>query len=753
MAFENLELIEEIDTTAPASESKERFKEFPEGISRVESMLGGKARVLPNDVPGVKYYGYLLGKGKQLRANESYVLEVEYPEDKPRSIIINNRGCETIRGFYTSNTVGDALKAKYVSGNPESLEIPLSQRFERSQMLMTLQARTSEISWKRMAELPLDAMGERTLRPQDGFWVYISQFDPQQDPLSQGAAVSKIRLYKAPAFETCALKVNYPPSGLPRRHLFFREEMADDVVGSGKKEKNGFDDAIDWYVGKAKLLRFLGMNVLAKDLLEFGANQGWDSTKFGSNAWVYQTPYPDRWGRIVDTARKYELGVLPYYEYSGSKGERGLGPQRRAIPLSGGDYTHISWGESARADLTDPDTFEDFRKMLEITVIDMKNRADFVGIWLRPRGSQLPISFADSALKLFAEDTKQQGAVTRDELKRNKKMYGEYITWWFGKRRDFLVKIRDYLRTAGAPGLKEALVLYTADPSEPGAAQPGGAKQGIVAENPNAWSQVKEKRDGPPAKAPISLTQALRDRWSFEAQTQPHSTWDKWEWQHAVPRQDPEAYRNVPGVMPTYSFNRAYTVGDPPALAAFETPSGMAMIRHYPLNEDMMRIEKGKNGKDFDSLGYFTADMDRAGPFIMLAEARAMANGNPTELGYLSGNNFNRAFPEYVRRFNAAFLSLPALPSKVVERAASHPEVVVRRIDGGADGRYGVWLAVVNTGYSERKRVAIQLPVPVPAGGRVVNAATGEAVSAIGGVVTVDMYPCQLISLHIQPRM
>ena len=58
------------------------------------------------------------------------------------------------------------------------------------------------------------------------------------------------------------------------------------------------------------------------------------------------------------------------------------------------------------------------------------------------------------------------------------------------------------------------------------------------------------------------------------------------------------------------------------------------------------------------------ADIERAGPYCMMAEALAMANGDPTMLGYLLGGNFGRGFPQYVREFNANFLALPALPSE-----------------------------------------------------------------------------------------
>ncbi|MGQ9737133.1 MAG: hypothetical protein ACUVR7_13630 [Armatimonadota bacterium] len=64
----------------------------------------------------------------------------------------------------------------------------------------------------------------------------------------------------------------------------------------------------------------------------------------------------------------------------------------------------------------------------------------------------------------------------------------------------------------------------------------------------------------------------------------------------------------------------------------------------------------------------------------MAAELRAMAYDDPFYLGYLVGNTHYRGFPEYVRRFNAAFLALPALPSQRLNDACAAPEVVVRLI-------------------------------------------------------------------------
>jgi len=189
--------------------------------------------------------------------------------------------------------------------------------------------------------------------------------------------------------------------------------------------------------------------------------------------------------------------------------------------------------------------------------------------------------------------------------------------------------------------------------------------------------------------------------------------------------------------MLSYTFNRLYTVSSPEAFDAFRSPSGLAILRHYALNENEMHV-----GQD-DLLGYFVADVERAGPFSMIGEARAMAYGDPRFIGYLVGNSFSRGFPEIARRFNAAFLSLPALPSEVVADGASDPEIVVRRI---VTEKHGTWLAVVNTALVPKRDVAIKLPP----GGKVADASTGEPLSPADGRLTLSLYPGQLVSLHVR---
>jgi len=143
-------------------------------------------------------------------------------------------------------------------------------------------------------------------------------------------------------------------------------------------------------------------------------------------------------------------------------------------------------------------------------------------------------------------------------------------------------------------------------------------------------------------------------------------------------------------------------------------------------------------------LGYFVSDVERAGPYSMLAEARAVANGDPRFVGYLTSNSYSRGFPEYARAFNAAFLSLPALPSRVAANASSDPEVVVRSIPAGAHGTY---YAVVNTGLAAKRGVKVLLYNGNGAG--VTDAPTGANLMAPGGALTLDLGPCELRAIRV----
>ncbi|MBC8140723.1 MAG: hypothetical protein H7Y38_04705 [Armatimonadetes bacterium] len=717
--FGKLRLVDEVACGNPSDTHE--FSEMPARASRVETLLGVRTRVLPN-IGDAKYFAYRVGKGKNLQSGKAYVLAVTFPEDKARSLFIVNRGAESVRGVRTGNALGDVLHS-YTNSNSESLAIPLSKKSRTWKNLFFLHDRFYELG------LTSDEAGKpgkaRGGKPSDGFWVAVTQSKATNDPTSNGAAAASIRLYEVVDEAKLTVPLRLPPAGLPRRHLFWREEMGDAVIEPEVAEERGVARRVDYYDLKARLMRFLGMNTFSKDLLEFGHNQGWDSG--ATNDWYNASRYPQLWGDIVGVAAKYNFDILPYYEYAGSVGQKGLGGQKRAMPLSGAkDYTHVSWTEGNNVDVTDPETLADAKKLLDATIIRYKAQARFVGAWFRPRPSQMPIGFADATLVRFAADANAGQLITRQQLQSDAALLARYHEWWFGKRQAFLLSLRNYLR---GEGIADAAILFTPDASEPGRSLLG--QHAIVSDTPALWEPILKDPAHSNLRV-VSYAQTVAGNSHGEALTSPTPTWGQWEWQHADPQADAANYRKTSGVLLTYSFHPVYSVSSPAAFAPFRTATGLAAVQHFPLNE--RTLEK--------SLGYLASDTEYAGSFCMLPEARAMANGDPRYLGYLSASNFNRGFPEYVRAFNAAFLSLPALPSAVLPNAAPDPAVVVRMIKTPAHGTY---FAIVNTGLTASKTI-----ITLPVRGKITDATTGKIIANASGKLALTLYPCELRALHIK---
>ncbi|WP_269541126.1 hypothetical protein [Cerasicoccus fimbriatus] len=720
--FGKLPLVDEILTGETPPET---FKEMPKGVSRVENILGQKARVLPNEGEEAKYFAYRMGEGHYIEPGKAYLLTVDFPDDKPRTFYVTNRGAEMTRGIQTGQALGDVIFT-YTNTNLESLDIPQTQEYMTFQQLFWLNDRFDELKQNRTPE-------ERKFSPIGGFFVIIGQAGEKQAPLSHGAAVSRIRLFEVPDPQKFNAELRLP-EGLPHRHLFYREEMADLVINSVKENERMVSNPTDWYVYHMRLMQFLGMNTFAKDLLEFGHPQHWDVE---NPSWYNSHKFPNVWGEIVDEATKHGLSLLPYYEYAGSTGRQGRGQlgklEKRVMPLSDEYYTHVRWAEKNQVDITDPDTLTEFKRVLDLTIIKYKDKGEILGAWIRSRTSQMPMSFSEYTLARFAEETGCKPMV-REDVEADKALLEDYYEWWFGKRKDFLNAIYEYLKENGVGEDGDPVVIFMPVHQEPVPKLPiPGAKKSIVTDKKEQWEDIVKSREDYSHLLVLSEDEVLDKQMYLTGITSPLPTWSAWEWHHATPQADPQRYKDSDGIMLAYPFNRKYTVTDPKAMEAYRTKAGLAMVRHFPLNEDTME----------GITGYFVTDFERVGPYVMLPEALAVANGDPWYIGYTSGYIFNRGFPEYVRRFNANYLALPALPSEVFDDATKEEGVVVRTIRTSGQGTY---VAIVNTGLESLKDVRIEMPKS----GDVYAAVSGNLIVSGANSIRVDLDPAELKTVLVR---
>ncbi len=750
----SLTLLETIDCANPPATAA--FAEYPAGGSTVQTILGQSARVLSPIPNQYKYVSYTVGKnlpaGKSLQAGAAYVIKLEYPEDTSRSWYVLNRGAETARGFCTGQAVGDQVGG-WVYSVPESLSLPLSGQWKEWTQYFHLHERYPGTWQPRDVDFQGTGGGTagtnaRTQTPADGFQVIVMQLDTKQAPLDAGAALGKLRLYEVTSPIT--LNANPLPAGLPKRHVFWREEMSDGVVSymGDPATEWGMQNDQDWYEHKLKLMRFLGIRTFAKDLLEFGHNQGWPVSD--ANWWNPAGPnLVQRWSEIVTLCQSYGFDVIPYYEYYGSTGPGGIGPQKTCLAMKNSNsYTGFWWVELYNADITGAttNTLADATRLLDETLSPFKTQVDFPAIWFRARPSAMPISFRAACRAEFESDTgRTAGSASLAALSAARsatppgQLYVDYCQWWFEERREFLLGMQSWLRSNIH---SDCDVMFTWDNSEPGWPFPGSSKY-IVNDDPATWSPI------------CTTLQTTYNHWFFHKDYAPTVSGNEYyqamrtslmdygadEWSHSVPWADPQNYATTDGVFLTHTMNRAFSLTET-SLSGFRSQNDLACIRHYCLNEDAHAFAANEQWEN-TPLGYLAADVERAGPFSMLLEARAVALGDPNYLGYCSSNTWNHGFPVYARKFFANYLSLPALPSTVVAGASADPEVVVRRIQTPSHGTY---FAIVNLGVTS-KSVAIDL---VGASGNVTHPATGTVLGSASAPLPLTLEPCELLVVRVQ---
>ena len=736
--YGRVNVLDAVDCT----KSDHDFVEFPEGGSRVETILGRSCRVMPVQ-PGkdASFFKYRLGKGKGLKANGSYVVVLEYPDDLPRTYALHNRATNSRRSFYTGRSTGESVNPKFVDNHNESIALPQSGAWERWICYTSLTDRTPD--WRESSTNALDAAGRPRknkdgkdemlpvlLSPEDGFDFVVSQYALRNDPVSAGIAVARILLCEIPDERACYAKLNLPPSPLPRRRIFWREEMSDGGPLQGGVEKRHCRDQVDWYRHKCRQMKMLGMTTFMRDLLEFGHVQHWDPNVIRPNwAWSADAESNSLWERSLTMlgAEYPEFDVLPYYEWAGNfgadwQGRKSYGNSKPCETLNGNkSYTHIWWSEN-NIDVTDPEALQVTKELMDATILRFKDKVAFAGALFRNRPTQWPIGFGEATRRRFAAEANGGKAVSKEELRGDKALYAKYVDWWHARRAKFLADVQAYL---ASKGLKEALVLLDGETSEPG---PGVVGGGMCTDDAAGWTAAFAKTE---AKTPKFFTpeEALAGHLYLRSREEPAATWGDWEWQHACPADRPSSFPKAKRTGLAMPVNRLYSVNDPDAFAAYANADGVqTVVRHYSLNELMQM--RWRDGKEEPLLGYAMTDMEHAGRASMMIEVMAMANGDPVNLGYFIGSCFARGFPEPVREFNQNFMALPALPSRVVKNACDDPNVVLREIDCTKWG-LGRYYALVHTGASASSAVRVKIPggareVTMLASGRVRGLEKGE---------------------------
>ena len=714
-----LTLVDEIDCSLSLADDPDHlFREYPAGWSTVEGILDVPTRVMHHKSDTCCYVSWRVGKGKGIVPNEPYVLVVDYPDEAPRSVTVFNFGNATRHGYHTGWTAGDSWSPPYVTQSIESWAIPYSGETKQLVQVMVPFEKSKQYNGSDN-RIPMDT---------DGFDLNFGIIKAGEAPDSVGLAVSAIRLYKIDSYDVARPSIPYPAEGLPRRIVTSREEMGDG------DDFAGFAHPQDFYKGRAKMIRLLGMNTCSKDLLEFGYMQNFR----GDNRWGFAANY---WDEIVDNLAAEDVSILPFYEYHGSRGNSGIGYSDSLKPWTLNSAKDTSWKYlfsnqsyvyNCMVDLTNDEALWDLQKLFQATIQPYLDKANFLGMWIRNRGA-MPMGFSQGAIDRFNQDTRRN--VTRAQIYNNgnygnTELYKAYRAWWYGKRCSIFTRLQGLIN-GQLPGAK---VYYSNTIEEPGEfwANWGNPRPALISNEAGYTYQGKNFNQYTGKNWSTDVGAAAQKYWP-NALNADCPTWGNYEVHHSAPADDPHNYTNLDNVALCYPFNTVWTVADKTASARYRNKSGdLPFVRHYSLNENDFR-----NASNQEICGYYTCDWDHAGRAVMLSELYAMAYDDPTMLAYLFTANLVRNDSTYVREFNLNYLSLPALKGEVLVGGGWPDTFTVRRYVTDK----GTYWAVINcdskpwNGTVDFRTDASQIWYTV----------SGQPLPLSGGKATLSLEPFQMV--------
>jgi hypothetical protein len=697
-----LKLVDEIDCAADPAIEGHPYKEggitwnrwalrkyyyyWQDGIS-VENILGRKSRVAANS----SWFSYRIGRN--IKPGQTYVLRVEYPEDKPRYAPMdialgNNYSCP---GWRTG-----------VSPNDPFDNFPLSGKYEHYDNIVVPD------------RVGYGYQGGMSASSVNGFWVSFidagGHYRHTAKSQYAGPAVSRIKLYEIDP-ELNAPKIS-TPAGLPGRILMTDWER--------QPEFNP--------LAAAQIARLMGWNAIAPETLKWHFAAFWP-TKLGytqrhpsTQALLPKDTTMNTYQDFLEAAQKSGIYLIPRIEYGGSEA---LPLEARCVGPDGGPAKmarYADWG----ADLLHPATLEEFDRLIDEVMGDYIGKYPCLkkGLLWRMRCGRMTISYSKFDVGLFCKENNipvpPGGPKALAKWASSGDTGKQYENWWQKKRMEFNLKIRDKLRSI-APEMK--LFYYNWD-------QDGWMLGEIAPVTPREFELLYDNET---------------KGWFYEKQLEFYSKLKNSDYVEMVRKLTPpiqkavmENYRGVDGVAFFAPVCLRYVADNPEYLDYFKTGDGLA-VDHQVLYEETIAY--------YSQRPKFEGSMITPGgpAFAMAPELWAWFYGDANTISF-STYTFGRGFADSHRRFAQAFLALPAIPGTVVDQ--SDEDVKVRSYPS-ANGTY---VGVAHKGYAA-KNLTIKVPAGKP-GAVLKNLVTNQTVptTTVGNDLQFDLEagPMELDAFLIQ---
>ena len=691
--YGQLKLVDEIDCSTSVFDEQHPYLEsafnhaashYTPGVPadvKVSEILGGKAR----ESLGMVWFAYRIGRGS-LKPHATYLLRIEYPEDKPRFAPIEVQAGQNYMDVgWRNGTRPDGVYDNW----------PLSQKWQWYDVIVPLDDQT------------VGTGGTGSASAKNGFWVYfMNKIKPNMYYAlwEAGPAVSRIKLYEIDPEKNAP--VISRPDGLPRRVLSFDWERQPD------------HDPAD-LVRYAKLM---GYNAISPVILKwFFANYGEPLNGYESMSiderdyWAHkpydpvsgedaQSPYPGRKSqhvRYLEATKRYGIDYIPRIEWGGSQD---LPVEARAIEVTG-ELAKPNRFAPWCANLLNPLTWDDLEKFIDHLVKPyVKDNPQLTGVLWRIRCDRMRISYGKADLELFAKETgialppgreAQWAAWAAGEGK------AQYDDWWHKKRAAFHARLSALLKSYRAD---MTLYYYNWD----------GDKFGLILPSNTTWAFNKQLMNPGPGGA-----RSVYEKDEAERKTLTATDYIEVVCSGnfgSVNRTDygirPSLYKDIKGIQLFAPANYLCYADKPDYLNYFQTGDGLAVANAVPYDEIGSRAINPK---------YEGNMITPAGPaFSMALELLPYFHGDARTLNY-TVYTYGRGFADAHRRFAQAFLALPAIPGTVVDQGDE--DLKVRAYPS----KNGTYVGVAYKGYAGKK-ITIKLLATV--GSKITNLVTGEPVPA-----------------------
>ncbi len=646
--------------------------------SRLTNTIQKSGRVVCQDRG---FFGYNIGN--RLKRNMPYLLEIEYPEDVPRTFAFVIGNSTYTPGIHTGYTLGQPEPRYFV----EQINFPLSHKTHKARFIV----------WA----------GDDEVR--NGFYVGVADPGNRNAPFSRKPVLLSMTLYE---FYSIAF---------PKVRRTFPKEYQRYAMTQSEDSLPRDDVRFSPLVNAA----FYGLNSVSPQVLAWNGHGEANNTllipslhyrqsvrKF-INGVEYDTDQIENptnkynfWSEYLRWANKLKLNVLPCFEYGGSDD---LPKEARAVNQDGKPYPALVRSFSGEiigdsVDVCHPAAIKDAKMIIDeiISGAEGDSLAQLKGLIVRRRANFLSVSFSTNAMQLFENETKIN-LEGKDFDEKRKFLVENYLTeyrkWYQQQLFSFLDKLQQHYKNNIDFPVGPILYYHWRNSGMP--------YQDLYYRTfldwEKNWKKIRNldfEGDPLPALDGAKLKNAVT----------------KWTESEEGLYLDLVPSNSVLAIAPIYgkiaSENKPY-------LEQFKI-NGQTAVKIVPAVHSNTKVYRKKRG-------IFIAGQTlyHSREFSMYEPLLAFCNANPKYMIFEQAHPACFPFPEYSRTFFANFLSLPAIPLKEIKQEGKASELVVKK--GTLDSK--TYVAIANPTF---KTIAGKIEIPI--------GKTGEIIPLVGKQKSIPFF-------------